>query len=318
MQVFHKGVNITELVSKITWSGSLNTVARKVEFEIAVSPTDYYLPTVTILMGDMIDIRDKDNKLLFRGHVFSKSKSTTGTMTVTTYDYTIYLVKNKGTYNFKKLYPKQITERICRQFGVTIGKLANPGDYITRIFENVSLYDIIMTAYSISSNLSGTLYHANYMGNKFNVVEVGSEVSDYVISEDSNIYNSSYSESIENMVNRIKLYDDKGKYKGVVENKNDIKKYGVLQSIYKGKDYKKQKGNLKGLERSAKIDALGDPKCVAGNAIYVKESYTGLTGKFYIISDTHTFENNIHKMSLDLSFVKMMDTKEAGSRKKEG
>lgn len=316
IRVIHKKVDITELVSKYSWSGSLNTVARKVEFEIVVSPTDKYLPKVTIMNGDMIDLVDEKGAILYRGHVFSKEKSTnSNTMSVVTYDYTIYLVKNKGTFNFKNATPKQVAERISKIIGIKLGNIANPGVRITRIFENVSYYEVIQTAYTFASKRTGKKYHINYKGSKLNIEEVGKSKSNYIISEDSDIYDSSYAESIENIVNRVVMYNEKGKRLGIIENKNDTKKYGVMQSVLKDKDARsKAREELKTLERSAKIEALGDVKCITGNAIQIKESYTGLNGEFYIISDSHTFEGTNHTMSLDLSFNKMMDEKESGSK----
>lgn len=316
IRIYHKKVDITDMVIGFTWSGSLSTVSRKVEFDIVVSPTDYYLPTVTIMNGDIIDLVDSDGKVLYKGHVFSKSKSTNdNAMKVVTYDYTIYLSKNKDTFNFKGLTPKQITTKIADKLNMQLGKIEDPDIKITRVFENTSYYEIIQTAYTLASKKTGKLYQVNYRGNKLNVVEVGKTKSEYTISEDADITNSSYSESIENVVNRVVLYDDKGKRIGVVENKGDREKYGTIQAVYKGKDANQVgKSHLKTLERTAKIEALGDTKCITGNSVNIRESYTGLSGEFFIISDTHNFRNNMHTMSLDLSFNKMMDEKEAGSK----
>ena len=42
-------------------------------------------------------------------------------------------------------------------------------------------------------------------------------------------------------------------------------------------------------------------------------STTGLYGKFYIESDTHTFEDGKEMMQLTLAFSNMMDEKEGGT-----
>ena len=49
---------------------------------------------------------------------------------------------------------------------------------------------------------------------------------------------------------------------------------------------------------------------VSGYALIVQETTTGLFGKFYIESDTHTFTDGKHEMALTLAFSNMMDEKE--------
>ena len=45
-----------------------------------------------------------------------------------------------------------------------------------------------------------------------------------------------------------------------------------------------------------------------------KEKATGLNGKFYIKTDTHTFENNVHTMKLDLSWKNTMEDGDGTSK----
>ena len=44
--------------------------------------------------------------------------------------------------------------------------------------------------------------------------------------------------------------------------------------------------------------------------MFVQESKSGLYGLFYIESDSHTFMDGKHEMSLTLAFENMMDEKE--------
>ena len=48
----------------------------------------------------------------------------------------------------------------------------------------------------------------------------------------------------------------------------------------------------------------------AGNGVEVYDKATGLNGLFWIDSDTHTWENGTHIMSLELNFKNIMDSKE--------
>ena len=134
----------------------------------------------------------------------------------------------------------------------------------------------------------------------------GNTVAEYVLDGESNITDSTYSESIENMISRVKIYDENGKQIGKVENTDWIKNYGILQDVYK-----KEKGAnanaiaksmLQGIEQTAEVEAIGDVECITGNAVVIKEPYTGLSGLFYIDNDEHTFSNGQHTMTLGLAF----------------
>jgi hypothetical protein len=317
MKIIHKNKDITEIVTSITWSGDYKQAARKLEFGVAVSPHDYYLPKHYIALGDMIKLLDDKDKELFQGYVFTKEKSISGTeMMITTYDGLIYLLKSKGTYNFKNMSPEQITSKVCGDFGIPIGNLISTGITLNRIFDGESIYSIIMTAYTLASKRNGKKYIPRMINGKLHVIEKGKTVTEYVLDGESNIIDSTYSESIENMVNRVKIYDENGKQIGKVENADWIKKYGILQDVYK-----KEKGAnvnaiaksmLQGIEKTAEIEGLGNIECITGNAVKIKEPYTGLTGLFYIDNDEHTWQDGQHTMSLGLSFKNIMDSQEGG------
>lgn len=92
------------------------------------------------------------------------------------------------------------------------------------------------------------------------------------------------------------------------------KPYGMIQDVVqkeKDKDPVAAAKNLiKGVERKASLQCLGDVACITGYGVKVKEAYTGLTGLFWIDSDSHTFQDGQHTMQLTLNFVNTMDAKE--------
>lgn len=312
--------NISEIVTGITWSGDYRQVARKLEFTVAVSPTDRFLPQPFIGLGNMVKFFTADGIERFRGYVFFKEKTLSGTeMRVTAYDGGVYLLKSKMTRNFKRMFSAQITRLVCSEVGIPVGELANPGDYVSFIADNKALYDIIMQAYTHSAKLDGSKYMPTMQDGKLHVIRKGIITANYALSPQIEpnttlISDSTYSESIENMVNRVKIYDDKHNQVGVVENAEWVRNYGVLQDTYTKEEDKNPntvaKNMLKGVERTASVEGLGNIECIAGRAVKVKEPYTGLTGLFYIDSDEHVFKDGQHTMSLKLNFQNMMDTKE--------
>jgi hypothetical protein len=125
------------------------------------------------------------------------------------------------------------------------------------------------------------------------------------------ITGATYTDSTDNMVNLVKIYNNKRKKKGQVKADKDIKKYGIYQQTYtkqKGVDAKSAaKAMLVGVTEEATIEAIGHIECVAGKALKISDKALGLTGKFYITGDTHTFQNGIHTMTLELSWTNTME-----------
>ena len=185
------------------------------------------------------------------------------------------------------------------------------------IFDGTTIYDIIMQAYTKASRQTGALYICRMAGTKLSVEVKGNEVQNFVLAEEYNITNTVYQETIENMVNTVKIYDDTGKQVGEVKNDEWIRKFGTYQQIYK-----KEKGVneitaatnlLSGIEKRVTLDGIdGDLNCIAGNAVEVQDKAAGLAGIFWIDADTHIWENGTHMMNLELNFKNLMDEKESG------
>ena len=225
---------------------------------------------------------------------------------------------------FKNKTAEAITKEICKKYGIMTGSIVATKKVIKKlIIDDSSLYDIIMTAYTKAAKSTGKKYMAYMNGKKFCVKVKGTTVSNYELDEYKNLSAASYEESIENMVDQVKIYTDKGKQVGVVENAGHIKRYGIYQSIYtKEKGVNAQtaaKNMLNGIEKKVNVSTIdGNIKCISGNAVKVTDTATGLKGIFWIQNDSHTWEGGRHTMNLELSFKNIMDKKdEEGSEKKK-
>ena len=64
---------------------------------------------------------------------------------------------------------------------------------------------------------------------------------------------------------------------------------------------------LTGVTKEASVSAIGNIKAISGYSITIKDKATGLTGKFYITEDCHTFENGAYTMELTLVWKNEME-----------
>lgn len=304
--------DITQQVETVVWSGDYKQAARKLELKIASSPK---APNISISTGQSIMLLNDDGNELFRGIIFTQEKDRTANLlTVTVYDELIYLLKSRITYNFKMITAEGITRRIADDYSIPLGDLAETGTLQNIILRGESPYAGIMKAYTAVSRQNGKKYLPRMKNGKLEVVEKGTATAKYVLAANSNITSAKYKESIEDMVNLVKIYDGYGNYFDEVKNEDWRKTYGLIQNVYyKEEDkepYTVAENMLKGLAQEGYISALGDSECITGNAVQVKESYTGLTGLFYIDTDKHIWEKGHHRMELGLHFKNIMDDKE--------
>lgn len=320
MRAFHIAkdgtkTEITEIVSTLSITGEYRSCARSCDFSIIHGYSDERTWLITIEVGDILKVIDKD-KVMFQGPVWTKSKQTDGTtLDFTAKDYGIYLKKNKASYTFQGMTAEAITKKVCGDFGLQTGSLAITGKPINRIFRNNTLYDIIMTAYSIGGG--DKLYFAKFEGELFYVLEKGKTEVD-PLESGVNLLTANVSESLESMVNRVRVYNKEDSLIKEYTNAEDTELYGFLTEVIRisndTDDYEeKAKKTLEGVERKITVTNLGDSQYMTGRKVIVKEPYTGLSGIFYIDGDTHTWKNGIYSNKLTLNFQNLMDEKESGS-----
>lgn len=316
--------DITQAVSGITWGGSVLQAARTVEITIINAPNDENVTNLNLNIGagDIIKLHE-NNDLIFFGEIQNaKRTGETGTITYSGYDLLNHLLKSTGVYNFSDTTAEKITEKVCADLEIETGNVAESKAPIKKmIIDGDTIYDIIMKAYTKAAEQTGEKYICRMNGPKLSVETKGTVVKNFVLAEEYNIINAEYEETIENMVNVVKIYDNKGVQVGEVRNNEWVEKYGIYQQIYK-----KEKGinetaaadnMLQGVEKRISLDGInGDLACIAGNAVEVYDKTTGLSGIFWIDKDSHTWENGTHVMNLELNFKNIMDSKEYRESKK--
>ena len=316
--------NITNAVSRIVWKGSASEAARSVDFDYINAPYDNTVNLPNIATGDYITLEDAKEGEIFFGQIFGIEKSSqTGTISFTAYDMMKHLLESTGQYNFKNLTAEAIAAQVCADIQVPIRHLHPTGVNISSmICDKMKIYDIVMAAYTRAHRITGDKYFAMIYKRGLGVYKTEWAVKGFTLSENSNIFASSISETMDEIKNKILIFDDKGKQIGEVKDDESLKKFGVFQEMYskeEGVDPTTGANNLLKIKpsQSIKISAIGDINCLSCYFVEVKDTATGLSGKYWISSDTHTFENGTHKMELELKFDSLMDTKSAKDEAEE-
>lgn len=310
-----KEKDITNYISSVTWSGSATQAGRSLDISVAYSPLDKNINELEIKPGDRLKLYE-NNQLLINAMVYTRERvSGQGTISFSSYDELNRIANSTWTNKFSKTTPEEITYAACNNLKVEKGKIAITNVGISKLLINEEgYYNTIMKAYKKASLVNDKKYMPMMYDKKLYVIEKGEIINNYILHDKVNILSSNYNETLEGMVNKVRIYDDQNKQQGVIQNEDSISLYGIFQSTYTKQD--KENATLaatkllKGIEKTASIEALGNISCISGFGIKIKDSLTGLVGIFWIENDTHTWENGNHTMSLELAFKNIMSSGE--------
>jgi hypothetical protein len=315
MKLYTGGKDISELIETLVWSGDTKQISRTIKFTIAKNKKDPNFPTVVINEGDEIVMRDDSDKDIFGGIIFDIDKSASSKVeTYLAYDLMFYI--NNSEVN--KLFdgtPETIVLEICRELGIDSGEMAHTGIHVSMSCFGKKAYNAIMMAYTAAAKQNGSKYIPLMTDiNKVSVIEKG-QLCGAVMTGDYNLIEAAYKSTLQNLVNRILITDTNNNVVKTVEDEVSIQKYGLVQKVLKQNDGEDATNEAQKMlvttEASATVSGVpNDFRAISGYSVIVQETDTGLYGKFYIESDTHTFSCGKAQMDLTLAFENLMDEKE--------
>ena len=318
MKIMWNDAKITGYITSVTWAGSAKQAARTVVFSVAYSPNDKNVKTLGIKLGDKIVFYPgypDDKKTKFVGIITQRErKSEMGELQYTATDGMMHLLRSSGTYRFANKTPEKIAQMVCRDVKVKTGSIAKTKMPIAKIFfQERPYYEIIMAAYTKAYRKNKKKYIAQMNGDKLEVIQKGKVIPNFHIRQGERITESSYTEDLDSMVNRVYIYDSNNNKIGSVSNSNWIKKYGIFQnaiSVDSGNGKTEAKAELQGINKTANLTMIGDYRCVSGLGVIIEDSRTGLKGKFWIENDSHEWNGGVYTTTLELAFKNVMDIQE--------
>ncbi|MGJ9460125.1 XkdQ/YqbQ family protein [Oceanobacillus sp. CF4.6] len=295
----------------ITWSGQRYKSARKIMANILYTDKGGHQYT-KVEEGDTVLFKWNE-KELFRGTVFSKDRTKSGTLSLVAYDMLHHLLLSKDIYVFENKRATDIVTRICKDFQIPYGAMANTSVRLNEIFQNeTTLYDIILRSLVNTEKESGRRFRIASNKGSLNLKEVAPDENQWVLETGVNIINYSYTTSIEETATRVKMIagEEKDTITVSVTDSSGQKKYGVLQhfervteKVNKSQLTSMAKNTLnkkKGIQKHLEVDALGIDEITSNMPIYVIENDISVKGTYYVDTDSHFFQGERHDMKLKL------------------
>lgn len=338
LMLLRKGELFELPTSNITWSGQKLAAPRTVQATIFSTSKGLQQKT-PVDIGDRLILMD-DNTELFRGIIEQKVNSNQATIELIAYDSLYYLTRNRDTYNFKNQTLSQVVKRLANDFKIPLGSIADSGTSITRIFENQTLFDIILTYINLTFKKTGVRYTIYDVQGRLCLSKMVDRTSQWVIEQGTNLITYRYTSSIAETITRVKLQatvttevPKVGKQPAKKTTKTLIakvdspdlqKRFGILQAYEMSTDQTNQAKLLaqakqmlaeKGrIGEEFEMDALGQVEVVSGSSVYVAIPELGVKRGFYVDSDVHTITGASHTMSLTLNKSNEMPEIDASSK----
>ena len=304
---------LTQLVTGITWGGDITEASRSCEITLKNTLDGSARRIEDIGVGRKIHC-SKNGTIFFTGIIFATTINHDGTMTISARDYNHYLMKNSDSKVYRKQKASQIVASICKQYGITAGKIDDTGYVIPKlILRNKTLYDMIIIALTETRKKTGKVFLLGNNNGKLTLTERKNQVVRLIISDGNNLLGASYSESIEDLRNSVRITGKSGEdAAGVtVSNAASIAKYGMMREKQHEGDMTDAQlkpvanallAELNKVSQNSTVESIGDTSVIAGKSVQISEKMTGIVGGFYVTSDNHTLDvNGKHTMSLTVS-----------------
>lgn len=307
-----KTIDMTNLVQSVRWSGRKGSSARTI--------------TVTMIDDDGyrharsgIDVADGnqcvflvDGKERFRGILMNQNQGDKKQLKFKAYDNGIYLANNKDTFVYKNKTADQVFSDVCSRFGIPTGEVAKCSYKIPELTKSKTTgQDAVLDALGLDYKATGTRHFISSDKGKLNLLQRKDQVISFVVDGDANLYGYSYTKSIESIKTRVRMISKEGTTLAEKSNSALEQKIGIFQEIQQP-DESLTKAQVKDLvgsvldtlddpEETLTLNILGDPDVISGKAILVKIPHLGISRAYYVDSDDHAFEDNMHTMSLTLT-----------------
>lgn len=307
-----KTIDMTNLVKSVRWSGRKGSSARTIT--VAMIDDDGYRHA-----RSGIDVADGnqcvflvDGKERFRGILMNQNQGDNKQLKFKAYDNGIYLANNKDTFVYKNKTADQVFSDVCSRFGIPTGEVAKCSYKIPEFTKSKTTgQDAVLDALSLDYKATGTRHFISSDKGKLSLLQRKDQVISFVVDGDANLYGYSYTKSIESIKTRVKMISKEGTTLAEKSNSSLEQKVGIFQEIQQP-DESLTKAQVKDLvgsvldtlddpEETLMLNILGDPDVISGKAILVKIPHLNISRAYYVDSDDHTFEDNMHTMSLTLT-----------------
>lgn len=279
--------------------------------------------TFTVVKDDVISFNEGakvtfsvDDKEIFVGYVFTKTRNKDHHIQVTAYDQLRYF-KNQDVVVYKNKTASEVVAMLAADYQLTVGALDDTKHKIKqRVEDGQTLFDIVENALKITQDSTSKVFVLYDDAGKITLKDIQSMKLQTVI-DDETAEDFDYTSSIDgetyNYIKLVRESSTDGKRVISVDVKDDknIAQWGRLQYFEKISDNINLKAHAEKLlkqynhkTRTLRIQgALGDPSVRAGCMLPVMLNLGDIIHNSYLICQrvVHTWEQGHHSMDIEMT-----------------
>ncbi len=319
-----QGYDISELVESVKWKGRKGSSSRTLS--VTMIDDDGYKHArseINVEQGVQCLFSYNDTEL-FRGIIMTQTQSNAKKMTFTAYDNGIYLANNKDTFTYENKTASEVFRDCCTRFGLPMGEVASCSYRIPELTKSkTTAFDAIADALSLDFDATGIRHYVSSEKGKLSLLTRRENIMQWVIEVGQNLSTYSYTRSIEDIKTRVKMVSKEGTTIAEKSNSSLEAKIGVFQEIEQP-DESLTTAQINDLissildekstpQRTLSVEAVGIPDVISGIGVYIIIPELELSRTFYVDEDTHTFQDNMHTMSLKLNYANDLSKPEKNS-----
>jgi hypothetical protein len=294
----------------LSWSDDIDTITCEFSFE-STSP---------IATGSKIMIANTTTGMeVLRGIITNRKTLKNKKYQYSGFDYGFYLNKNEVIIQFNNVKIDLAIKQLCQKVNVPVGNICSINAYVSKIFKDVVVSDIINELLELASKKTGSKYVFSCQNGKLEIVDTKTECEAEIelangvsINIADSLSNIDYEESIQDLKNSIQLVDSNEKSKFVVASAKDdksISEFGLLNQVETiDKDDKTSKNviasnllkDLNKIKRTLTVDLLGVDDFKKGSILSLEYPEYEVSGKFYAKTTNHSVKNRIHYCSAEM------------------
>lgn len=309
-----QGYDVTQLVESVQWKGRKGSSSRTISVTLIDDDGYKHARSGIDVEQGVQCLFSYNDKELFRGIIMTQTQSNRKRLTFTAYDNGIYLANNKDTFTYENKTASEVFRDCCTRFGLPIGEVAECTYRIPELTKpKTTVFDTIADALSLDFDATGIRHYVSSDKGKISLLTRRENIMQWVIEVGQNLTTYSYTRSIEDIKTRVKMVSKEGTTLAEKSNSALEAKIGVFQEIDQP-DESLTTAQINDLissmldekstpERTLSVEAVGIPEVISGIGVYIIIPELGLSRTFYVDEDTHTFQDNLHTMSLKLNYA---------------
>ena len=312
-----KSYDISDLIETVTWKGRKGAAARSLS--VTLADTDKVSSGIDVTRGDSLAFYE-DGLELFRGLAMTSQRADSRKESVTAYDNGIYLSNNKDTFVFNNKTVHDVFVDVCKRFGVKTGSAVSTSYKIPELVKKSSTaWDTLLDAISQDYKATGAKYYISSEKGLLYLRKRTDNILQYVLETGGNITSYSLKNSIEKINTRIKVMTKEDTVYATEKNAELEKKIGIFQDI-ENKDDDLTDAQLKAQikehlkekstpEETLSVTALGISDVISGVGVWAKIDHLGIARTYWVDEDTHSWNGDVHTMTLKLNKNNGVDKK---------